>query len=102
MDFEKKGEVIENEKDCKLCGNLIYTTSLLYDLKDLKLKMCSNCYRISYELIESTSTKESIPILQLPWWDAFYECMICKVKLIFEDINQKWCPHCFIIYSGCR
>ncbi|RIA91108.1 kinase-like domain-containing protein [Glomus cerebriforme] len=85
--------MIESEKDCKLCGKIIYPTSLLHDLK---LKICSDCYPISYEL------KEAIPILHLPWWDAFYLCVICEVKLMFEYINQKWCPHCFIIYSGCR
>lgn len=99
LDFEKINEIIESELDCKLCGKTIYPTSSLHDLK---LKMCSGCYQISYELIESTSTQKTILILNLPWWDSFHVCVICKARLLFEYINQKWCPHCFIIYSGCR
>ncbi|CAB4431901.1 unnamed protein product [Rhizophagus irregularis] len=99
LGFEKINEIIESEKDCKLCGKTIYPTSSLHDLK---LKMCSDCYQISYELIESTSTQKTILILHLPWWDSFHMCVICRARLIFEYINQKWCPHCFIIYSGCR
>ncbi|GBC00653.1 hypothetical protein RclHR1_03930003 [Rhizophagus clarus] len=89
--------IIENEKNCKFCGKLIYANSLLFE----KLKLCSDCYPISYEFIVSSTTKETVPIFYLPWWDMCYVCEICKAGLIF-DINQKWCPRCFIIYSGCR
>ncbi|GES81616.1 kinase-like domain-containing protein [Rhizophagus clarus] len=99
LNFEKKNEIIESERDCKLCRKTVYPTSSLHDLK---LKMCSDCYQISYETIESSSTKETILILHLPWWDSFHVCVVCEVRLVFEYINQKWCPHCFIFYSGCR
>ncbi|RIA91109.1 kinase-like domain-containing protein [Glomus cerebriforme] len=95
--FEEQNKIIESEKYCKLCRKLIYQNSLLFE----KLKMCSDCYQISYELIPSTTTNEITTVLYLPWWDAFYICIICKIELIF-DVSQKWCPHCFIIYSGCR
>jgi hypothetical protein len=62
FEIEKNKEVIESEKDCKFCGKIIYLNLLL---PDLKLKMCSDRYKISYELVKSTSTKETIPILYL-------------------------------------
>src|SRR5581483_12120373 len=42
--IEEQNNITESEKDCKLCGKLIYQASLLYE----KLRVCSNCYRISY------------------------------------------------------
>ncbi|GBC27963.2 kinase-like domain-containing protein [Rhizophagus irregularis DAOM 181602=DAOM 197198] len=51
------------EKDCKLCGKLT-------DKNSFGFKMCSNCYLISSEWVESTFIDKHIPILYLPWWDA--------------------------------
>ncbi|GBC38162.1 kinase-like domain-containing protein [Rhizophagus irregularis DAOM 181602=DAOM 197198] len=95
ISFEEQNIIIENEKNCKFCEKIIYETS--YE----KLKICSDCYPISYDFMVSSTTKETIPIFYLPWWDTFYVCIICKAELICDN-NQKWCPHCFIIYSGCR
>ncbi|CAB4431973.1 unnamed protein product [Rhizophagus irregularis] len=98
FNFEEQNMIIKNEKDCKFCGKLIYKTSLLYE----KLKICSDCYPISYEFIISSTTEETIPIFYLPWWDTFCVCVRCKAKLLSGGANQKWCSYCFIIYSGCR
>ncbi|PKC72055.1 kinase-like protein [Rhizophagus irregularis] len=59
-------------------------------------------YQISYEWKESTITKNPIPILHLPWWDTFDDCVSCNKHLNFVSDCQKWCSYCFIIYSGCR
>ncbi|CAB5206549.1 unnamed protein product [Rhizophagus irregularis] len=98
FNFEGQNMIIESEKDCKFCGKLIYKTTLLYE----KLKICSDCYPISYEFIISSTTEETIPIFYLPWWDTFYVCVRCKAKLLSGGANQKWCSYCFIIYCGCR
>ncbi|GBB92090.1 hypothetical protein RclHR1_19600003 [Rhizophagus clarus] len=42
---------IENEKNCKLCGKLIYDQILS---NSIDFKMCSNCYQISSGWIKST------------------------------------------------
>ncbi|GET01625.1 kinase-like domain-containing protein [Rhizophagus clarus] len=75
------------EKNCRLCGKLIYN------------QLCSDCYSMSFEIIESNSTA---PILHLPWWDAFGECIICDLKLKFSSSSQKLCSNCLIVYTGCR
>ncbi|CAB5186428.1 unnamed protein product [Rhizophagus irregularis] len=54
---------------------------------------------------ESTLVKNHIPILYLPWWDAYNQCIVCNSdnsKLEFKSNCQKWCSNCFIIYTGCR
>jgi len=53
--------------DCKLCGKLMYQEVSYY----VNFKICSDCYKISSEWIESTLTKKLIPILYLPWWDQY-------------------------------
>src|SRR5204863_4368357 len=69
---------------------------------DIEFKLCSDCYQISSGWIESTLTKKTIPILYLPWWDAYYQCTVCDKTLEFKSDCQKWCFPCKIIYVGCR
>jgi hypothetical protein len=83
---------------CKLCGKLVYRQND----NITKLRLCSNCYSISFEFIESTLNKNHIPILHLPWWDAYNQCIICNRLLELKSNCQKWCSHCFIVYIGCR
>ncbi|GES73410.1 kinase-like domain-containing protein [Rhizophagus clarus] len=64
--------------------------------------MCSDCYYISSGWIKSTLFEKLIPILYLPWWDTSNKSSVCSHNLKFITDNQKWCPYCFIIYSGCR
>ncbi|RGB35038.1 kinase-like domain-containing protein [Rhizophagus diaphanus] len=85
------------EKNCKLCGKLIYQ-----DSKFIEMKFCSDCYKISSELIESTLAELSIQILYLPWWDTHSRCIVCLKNLTFIFDCQKWCSYCNIIYTGCR
>jgi hypothetical protein len=95
LDITKR--YILEEEYCKLCGNLICLISFSY-----KLKLCSNCYIISFRQIESTFIKKPISILNLPWWDTSNKSSVCYHNLKFTSDCQKWCSHCFIIYSGCR
>ncbi|UZO17071.1 uncharacterized protein OCT59_008433 [Rhizophagus irregularis] len=83
------------EKDCKLCGKLT-------DKNSFGFKMCSNCYLISSEWVESTFIDKHIPILYLPWWDASNKHRVCNRNLKFLTNCQKWCSYCFIVYVGCR
>ncbi|UZO21553.1 uncharacterized protein OCT59_013941 [Rhizophagus irregularis] len=64
--------------------------------------LCSNCYFISFEWIESTLVKNPIPIVYLPWWDYSSVCITCRDNLEYISDRQKWCSYCFIIYIGCR
>ncbi|PKC58017.1 kinase-like protein, partial [Rhizophagus irregularis] len=64
--------IIESRKDCKLCGKLIYEQTSI----DSEYKLCSNCYKISFEF--------------------------CNKLLEFESDCQKLCSSCFIFYIGCR
>ncbi|RGB29509.1 kinase-like domain-containing protein, partial [Rhizophagus diaphanus] len=89
-------KVIENEKNCKLCGKLLYQVATQY------IKLCSDCYLISSELIESSLVKKQISILYLPWWHNDFRCDICESRLIFTSDCQKYCANCFIFYVGCR
>ncbi|PKK60918.1 hypothetical protein RhiirC2_856587 [Rhizophagus irregularis] len=92
-----------NEETCRLCKKLMYKQNVQDDFFEFEL--CSNCYSISFEFIESTEStlvKNHIPILHLPWWDAHNQCIICNSKLKFKSNCQKWCSNCFIIYTGCR
>ncbi|RGB28178.1 hypothetical protein C1646_768124 [Rhizophagus diaphanus] len=100
MFFHGKQELIESEKHCKLCGKLIYNQ---ITSNNIEFKLCSNCYQIFFEWIESTITERVIPILYLPWWDANNQCISCDQILEFNSSNcQKWCSNCIIIYIGCR
>jgi len=49
--------MIESEKNCKLCGKL------LSHYRVQRFILCSNCYLISFERIESTLTKKLISII---------------------------------------
>jgi hypothetical protein len=97
--------LIENIKDCKLCGKLIYQLDDIDDIDyidDIEFKLCSYCYQISSEWVESTLTKNVIPVLYLPWWDAYVYCVACNYILEFKSNCQKLCSYCRIIYTGCR
>jgi hypothetical protein len=93
-----KEKIIEGRKDCKSCGKLIYEQTSI----DFELKLCSNCYQISFEYVESALIEKTILILYLPWWDTYNQCIVCNHDLIIGFKCQKWCPNCFIIYIGCR
>ncbi|GES96370.1 kinase-like domain-containing protein [Rhizophagus clarus] len=97
-------EIIEYEKNCNLCGKLMINSKYKF-----KLMLCSSCYLMSSEWIKSALTKELIPILYLPWWDATSQCIVCdnELEFKFESVGcqkwcLKWCLNCYIIYTGCR
>ncbi|PKK71656.1 hypothetical protein RhiirC2_849003 [Rhizophagus irregularis] len=75
--YYRKQKLIENEKDCKLCGKSIYQQECLNEPNYIEFKLCSDCYQIFSGWIESTLTKKSIPVLYLPWWDAYARCITC-------------------------
>ncbi|GET64086.1 kinase-like domain-containing protein [Rhizophagus irregularis DAOM 181602=DAOM 197198] len=60
--------VIESEKNCRLCGKSLYQEiyNINHDYYYYDIKLCSDCYLISSECIESTLTKKPITILYLP------------------------------------
>ncbi|GBC28527.2 kinase-like domain-containing protein [Rhizophagus irregularis DAOM 181602=DAOM 197198] len=65
----------------------IRTTILFFDKItsiDSEYKLCSNCYKISFECVKSTLIEKTIPILYLPWWDAYNQCIVCNKLLGFE------------------
>ncbi|CAB5186395.1 unnamed protein product [Rhizophagus irregularis] len=97
--FAKHGNIKKCEKDCKLCGKLIYQKCFR---KNIDFRLCSDCYKISTGWIASTLTKKTIPILYLPWWDARDRCTVCNQILKFNSDHQKWCSNCIMIYIGCR
>ncbi|PKY23646.1 kinase-like protein [Rhizophagus irregularis] len=96
----KYNKVIESEKDCKLCGKSLYQETNKYTMKLFKL--CSDCYLISSECIESTLVEKKISIVNLPWWDNIPGCHICDSELTFTSDCQKYCVSCYIFYIGCR
>jgi hypothetical protein len=57
---------------------------------------------VSSGWVKSVLTKKVIPILYLPWWDTYSQCIVCDELLEFKSNCQKWCLNCIIIYSGCR
>ncbi|GET64127.1 kinase-like domain-containing protein [Rhizophagus irregularis DAOM 181602=DAOM 197198] len=80
-------KVIESEKNCKLCGMSLYQGTDKWIMKQFKL--CSDCYIISSELIESTLVKKQISILYLPWWHNNSHCDVCDSELTFTSDCQK-------------
>ncbi|CAB5181753.1 unnamed protein product [Rhizophagus irregularis] len=64
--------------------------------------MNSDYYIVSSECTILNLTRKTIPILHLPWWDTFNNCIVCIQELEYKSNYQKWCSHCFIIYSGCK
>ncbi|PKC04072.1 kinase-like protein, partial [Rhizophagus irregularis] len=93
-------KVIESERNCKLCGKSLYQGTDEEIMEQFKL--CSDCYIISSELIESTLVKKQISILYLPWWHKYYHCDICDSKLKSTSDCQKYCGNCYLFYVGCR
>ncbi|PKY54122.1 kinase-like protein [Rhizophagus irregularis] len=87
--------VIESEKGCKLCGKSLYQGTNRVETRQFKL--CSDCYLISSECIESTLNKSPIPIIYLPWWNNSTKCNACYSKLKFTLDCQKYCENCLIL-----
>ncbi|EXX76856.1 Ssk22p [Rhizophagus irregularis DAOM 197198w] len=98
-DNYRQQKLIENEKDCKLCGKIIIKQ---ISVNIIEFKLCLDCYKISSGWVESTLTKEVIPILYLPWWDAYNQCIACDQFLMLKSNCQKFCSNCKIIYIGCN
>ena len=71
-------------------------------LKSSEYEIDNNEYSINSGWIETTLTKQPVPILYLPWWDNNKCCIACNFKLIFSSDNQKYCRRCCLIYNGCR
>ncbi|PKY29540.1 kinase-like protein, partial [Rhizophagus irregularis] len=95
----KVPQMIESERNCKLCGKSLYQGTYKKIMEQFKL--CSDCYLISSELIESTLVKKQISILYLPWWHDNVNCDICDSKLTFTSDCQKYCADCLVFYNGC-
>jgi len=98
MIYSRELVIITSEKDCKLCGKVIYQLKTDW----IEFRICTNCYKISSGWVKLPLTKKPTPILYLPWWDTYNECMACYKVLKFKSDCQKWCSNCFIVYSGCR
>ncbi|CAB5161469.1 unnamed protein product [Rhizophagus irregularis] len=91
-DFNLYSKVIESEKHCQLCGK---TLGKLIDV--WRLRLCSDCYLISFECVESTLAKKQISILYLSWWCNSYSYINCSSGLIFASDCQKYCTNCLIV-----
>ncbi|PKC66277.1 hypothetical protein RhiirA1_459935 [Rhizophagus irregularis] len=98
----KSISLFENGKDCKFCGKSIYQQECFDELGYIEFKLCSDCYKISSGWVESTLTKRTIPILYLPWWDAYNTCIACDQFLKFKSNCQKLCSNCKMFYIGCK
>ncbi|CAB5181191.1 unnamed protein product [Rhizophagus irregularis] len=94
-------KLIKSESYCKLCGKPLSLTYKVLDVLD-DFSLCSDCYLISSEWIESTLVKKRILILYLPWWHDNRSCNACYSKLTFTSDCQKYCANCCIFYVGCR
>jgi hypothetical protein len=100
--------ILNIQEWCKSCSEISCFDQIVTGYKHKfcqSCKLCGNykqCYLISSEWIESTLDKKPISIIYLPWWDASNCCVACREGLKFISDNQKWCSHCFIIYTGCR
>ncbi|GBC17636.2 kinase-like domain-containing protein [Rhizophagus irregularis DAOM 181602=DAOM 197198] len=97
------------------CGNCVKTLNFMHRkyshycnlcIKPFQTKdnfvLCSNCYLISFEWIESTLFKKQILILYLPWWHDNSNCDLCHSELTFTSDCQKYCGNCPMFYTGCR
>src|SRR5581483_6324353 len=103
IDYYEKQKIIEIEKYCKSCGKFIYQQIPSINNNTIEFNLCSDCYQISSEWVESTLiNKKVIPILYLPWWDTFDNCIACDEILEFNSDCEKWCSYCSIFYIGCR
>ncbi|PKC58516.1 hypothetical protein RhiirA1_470838 [Rhizophagus irregularis] len=56
--------MIESEKNCRLCGKSLYQE--IDTCSYCNIRLCSDCYSISSECVESTLTKKPITIFYLP------------------------------------
>ncbi|PKY21677.1 kinase-like protein [Rhizophagus irregularis] len=92
--------VIESVNHCKLCKKSLYQGTDTVVMHSFKL--CSDCYLISSEWIESTLTKKPISITYLPWWENTLYCVVCSSKLKNTSECQKYCTTCLTVYTGCR
>jgi hypothetical protein len=92
--------IIESEKQCKLCGKSLYQGTDLFEM--MSFKLCSDCYLISSGCVESTLTKKLILTIYLPWWCNYFICNTCNTYLTFTSDSQKYCRKCLIFYTGCR
>ncbi|PKC66540.1 kinase-like protein, partial [Rhizophagus irregularis] len=90
-------KVIESERHCKLCGKSLDERTTVK-----QLRLCSDCYLISFECVESTMFKKQVSILYLPWWHNNLCCINCSSRLIFILECQKYCKNCLVFYIGCR
>jgi hypothetical protein len=97
LDIKIFNKVIESERDCKLCGKSLYQ-----ETQNQQYRLCSDCYLISFGLIESTLVKKQISILYLPWWNNTSSCNACHSNLTHTSDCQKYCANCYIFYVGCR
>ncbi|GBC00616.1 hypothetical protein RclHR1_03910003 [Rhizophagus clarus] len=93
-------KIIESERYCKLCKKSLYEETNTCEAWQIKL--CSECYLISPEYMESDLTKKPIPIIYLPWWYYTFFCAACLLILTFTSDCQKFCDKCLIFYIGCR
>ncbi|GBC06429.1 hypothetical protein RclHR1_06820008 [Rhizophagus clarus] len=92
---------------CNYCSEILYfrqiVTNYLFNIMNYDQEINRNNYsQFFFESLESTLIKRPIPVLYLPWWDAYYQCLICNSQLELKSNCQKWCLNCFIIYVGCR
>ncbi|CAB5145956.1 unnamed protein product [Rhizophagus irregularis] len=90
-------KVIESERHCKLCGKSLDERTTVK-----QLRLCSDCYLISFECVESTMFKKQVSILYLPWWHNNLCCINCSSRLISILECQKYCKNCLVFYIGCR
>ncbi|UZO25463.1 uncharacterized protein OCT59_017728 [Rhizophagus irregularis] len=99
-DLNLHNSVVGNEEYCKLCKKSLYQENDISVMKGIKL--CTDCYLISSEYIESPLIKKSIPIIYLPWWHNISHCNVCNLDLTITSDCQKYCKICLIFHIGCR
>ncbi|PKY27096.1 hypothetical protein RhiirB3_528991 [Rhizophagus irregularis] len=112
--IEHKDSNTQNIQEwCNNCSEISHFNQIAAGYHNTKCKLCklcekvynglcSNCYFISFEWIESTLVKNPIPIVYLPWWDYSSVCIACSKNLSYISDCQKWCSCCYTIYTGCR
>ncbi|PKY31575.1 kinase-like protein [Rhizophagus irregularis] len=113
IEHKAKGDTTNIQEWCEYCSEIVYFTQVVTKVMPSQNRHYFYCggqfsgYQISSGWVESTLTKKSIPILNLPWWGNHNQCVVClqELKYIHQESKshcQKWCSHCFIIYTGCR
>ncbi|PKK76964.1 hypothetical protein RhiirC2_771870 [Rhizophagus irregularis] len=97
-----------NLDTCHYCVHIITKSIQCTEHESRNLDFCTQniqewyYYIVSSECTILNLTRKTIPILHLPWWDTFSNCIVCIQELEYKSNYQKWCLHCFIIYSGCK